>query len=105
MLSKETRSRVIKALVDVVGDQEMAASILGVSRTAVYKFVNDVIHPSDTVTLRALDYLKSRGGYDWQIVASRIARELKAALEEFAEYAGARVECKAYNTILAGVIG
>ena len=104
LLSKETRAKLVKLVVDVTGDQEMAASILGVSRTAVYKFLQGTIHPSDRVTLAALNYLKSRGSSEWGQAIHLVTGELTKALRQFADYAGIKVDCKAYSTVL-GVIG
>lgn len=86
-LGKGLRRFIIKRLVDSVG-AGVAASVLGVSKTAVYRFAIGEIHPSDDVTARALDYLRSRGGADWATVRRVINRELEKVLEEWRLYAG-----------------
>ena len=103
LLSKETRTRIIKLVVESVLDQDTAANILGVSRTAVYKFLQGSIHPSDRVTLAALNYLKQRKNAEWSQAVHLVTGELTKALQQFADYAGIKVDCRTYNTIL-GVI-
>ena len=100
LLSKEARFRIVKLVVDETGDQEMAAGILGVSRTAVYKFLSGRTHASDRVVMRALDYLRAKRGAGWAEAVKLVTGELTRALDDFAKYSGLRVQCRTYNTIL-----
>jgi hypothetical protein len=109
LLSKELRRKLIALVVKKSGSAEAASLILGVSRTSVYKFLSGMT-PSDRVTGRAIEYLRSRGGSEWHEAVHMITGELKRGLEDFASYAGLTVSCKVYTTIsdlygsVAGVI-
>ncbi len=99
LLSKGTRRKLVKLVVRKAGTAEAAASILGVSRTAVYKFLNGMT-PSDKTIENALWYLRSSGGYEWSEAVSTITRELRGALIDFAEYAGLQASCNIYSSLL-----
>ena len=99
LLSKGTRRRLVKLVVRSTDSVEAAADVLGVSRTAVYKFLNGMT-PSDRTIENALRYLRAKGGYEWSEAVNTITRELKGALIDFAEYAGLQASCNIYSSLL-----
>lgn len=76
-LSKEARFQIIDYLLATRSVKELANE-LGVSRTAIRKFINRETHPSDGVMERVFGILKN---YEFETVMSIVVEDLLKALE------------------------
>ncbi len=77
-LSKEARYRIVEVLMSTRSERELAKD-LGVTSTAIYKYLERKTHPSDTVVARALKILNE---YERERVYKLVADDIVSAIEE-----------------------
>ncbi len=77
-LSKEARYRIVEVLMSTRSERELAKD-LGVTSTAVYKYLERKTHPSDTIVARALKILNE---YEKERVYKLVADDIISAIEE-----------------------
>ncbi|MEM4475681.1 MAG: helix-turn-helix domain-containing protein [Desulfurococcaceae archaeon] len=77
-LSKEARYRIIEVLMSTRSERELAKD-LGVTSTAIYKYLERKTHPSDTIIARALKVLNE---YEKERVYKLVADDIISAIEE-----------------------
>ncbi|MEZ0393516.1 MAG: helix-turn-helix transcriptional regulator [Desulfurococcaceae archaeon] len=80
-LSKEARRRIIELMLSSRSVSELSA-LLGVSRTAIRKYVSGETHPSDEVMARALGALAP---YEAEAALRIMMEDLAGALERLHE--------------------
>jgi len=83
-LSKEAREKIIEILLEKRSKKELAEE-LGISPSAITKFLNGMTHPSDETIERALEIADEE---EKERIYEIIVEDIIESLEEFINYSG-----------------